>query len=221
MNDPSPLLSKISEHLQQLELDNPVRSTTKEASVLLPLLDRGTPRFVGIVRNDSGIHGGQFALPGGRREPEDASSWATAVREMEEEVGLESAPKNLGELGHYDTVVSQTRVTVHVGHVTQEQSWVPEEEEVQGVFEVPVDQIARLYEELPKVPRGSQLPIQAGFEFDAEPYRVAGVLPARGRGHQLDLGSGPRDMPFIWGLTARILYDFVQHAWNPAHSMGE
>ncbi|MHC5019166.1 MAG: NUDIX domain-containing protein, partial [Planctomycetota bacterium] len=44
---------------------------------------------------------GQMALPGGRRDPEDAGQRAAAIRETREEVGLDLAPAEpLGELTH-------------------------------------------------------------------------------------------------------------------------
>lgn len=207
----------IARCLQDLEIQNPVRDVAREAAVVLPLLPGNEPSFIGIVRQNHGTHGGQFALPGGMPEASDESAWHTAVREMREEVGLAGEISNLGFLERYDTHVSQTRVSVFVGALTERQDWVPEPEEVQGIFEIPIRVLREIYAELPRVASGWRLPIEAGFEFDAEPYRVAGILPPRGRGHQLRLGSEIQNMPFIWGLTARILYDFIQHVWIPVH----
>ncbi|MGE3167060.1 MAG: CoA pyrophosphatase [Planctomycetota bacterium] len=205
----------LAQRLEGLRLSNPVRPIDRVAAVLLLVLDRPHPSFLGIVRKESGLHGGQFALPGGGVEPGDRDAWAAAVREAREEVGLRDEPIALGRLGDYDTVVSRTRVTVQVGFLPRAQSWSPQESEVQGIFEVPWAPLVALYEDLPPVERGTLLPIDAGFEFDAAPYCVAGVLPPRGRGHRLTTPSGTHDMPFVWGLTARILYDFIHHVWQP------
>lgn len=51
---------------------------------------------------------GHMALPGGRREPDDADLIATAVRETAEEVGLRLAPAHL--IGSLDDVVPRTPV---------------------------------------------------------------------------------------------------------------
>lgn len=210
---PSPTM--LARRLAQLRLGNPVRSVDRVAAVLLLVLDLPEPGFLGIVRKESGIHGGQFALPGGGVEPSDPDTWAAAIREAREEVGLAGEPESLGHLGDYDTVVSRTRVSVHVGHLVKPQSWTRQESEVQAIFEIPWSRLTSLGSGLPRVERGSLLPIDAGFEFDATPYCVSGELPPRGRGHRLATRTGTREMPFVWGLTARILYDFVHHVWQP------
>ena len=64
-----------------------------ESAVLAPVYSRsaGSLRLVFIRRGPRGIHGGQIAFPGGRREPGDADLLATALREAHEEIGLDPA----------------------------------------------------------------------------------------------------------------------------------
>jgi 8-oxo-dGTP pyrophosphatase MutT (NUDIX family) len=66
--------------------------------------------FLAIKRaeQDRDPWSGHMALPGGRRDPEDESLWATAVRETREEVGvdLEVVGRLLGQL---DDVWPRTR----------------------------------------------------------------------------------------------------------------
>ena len=52
--------------------------------------------------------GGHMALPGGRREPTDRDLLTTAIRETEEEVGIELDRQHLA--GTLDDVVPRTRV---------------------------------------------------------------------------------------------------------------
>jgi hypothetical protein len=119
-------------------------------------------------------------------------------------------------LGEFNTYVSRARVDVHIGYVRQPQVWVPQEDEVAAILEVPLELLARLHKDLPRVDDVWNLPIEAGFEFDPEPFLVAGRHPPRGVGHRLTTHEGVREMPFIWGLTARILYDFLRGVWIPA-----
>ena len=64
----------------------------RESAVLVPVYRdaAGDANLVLIHRTNYGVHGGQLAFPGGKREPADASLQATALRETEEEIGLPS-----------------------------------------------------------------------------------------------------------------------------------
>lgn len=58
----------------------------KQASVLILLYEENNdPHFPLLIRNNKGVHGGQIALPGGKREPSDKDAQETALREAEEE----------------------------------------------------------------------------------------------------------------------------------------
>jgi 8-oxo-dGTP pyrophosphatase MutT (NUDIX family) len=100
--------------------DVPVPPTDggRPASVLL-LCDPSTPRvpLLFVLRSaDLRAHPGQIAFPGGSAEPGDADVVATALREANEEVGVE--PENveiLGLLSPFATVVSDRWVTPVIG----------------------------------------------------------------------------------------------------------
>jgi 8-oxo-dGTP pyrophosphatase MutT (NUDIX family) len=86
----------------------------RAASVLL-LLDPSTPGvpLLFVLRSaELRQHAGQIAFPGGSAEPGDASVVATALREANEEVGVE--PDNvevLGLLSSFSTAVSDRWLT--------------------------------------------------------------------------------------------------------------
>jgi len=65
--------------------------TPVSSAVLVPVYrDRaGQLHVVLVVRGEHGRHGGQIALPGGIHDPRDPDLLATALREAEEEIGLE------------------------------------------------------------------------------------------------------------------------------------
>ncbi|MCT7264551.1 CoA pyrophosphatase, partial [Salmonella enterica] len=68
------------------------------------------PRLVLTVRTDHlQDHAGQVAFPGGRTDPDDADAIATALRESEEEIGLERRLVTpLGFLDRFETVSGYT-----------------------------------------------------------------------------------------------------------------
>lgn len=62
---------------------------TAESAVLV-LLEQATGRFI-LTRRASHllVHAGEICFPGGRHQAEDESLLATALRELEEELGIE------------------------------------------------------------------------------------------------------------------------------------
>lgn len=68
----------------------PWRGAGLQAGVLVALTNEDEPRvLLGRRGQHLRLHPGEIAFPGGKREPEDSSPWATAVRECWEEVGID------------------------------------------------------------------------------------------------------------------------------------
>jgi 8-oxo-dGTP pyrophosphatase MutT (NUDIX family) len=111
------------------------------AAVLILLYPRaGVIHFVLTVRPHTlSRHPGQVSLPGGRAEPEDASLWETAVRETEEELGIDrTAITPLGRLEDYRLRVSNYLISPFVGWANGPLSIVPDPVEVAEIIEVPL-----------------------------------------------------------------------------------
>lgn len=112
----------------------------KPAAVLVPVLRHGENLRVLFTRRADHLrkHSGQISFPGGRRDEGDGSAAANALREAQEEVGLEpSAVEVVGYLDDYPTTTGY-RVTPVVGVVGEAQSWKFDAGEVAGVFETPL-----------------------------------------------------------------------------------
>jgi len=118
-----------------------------DSAVLAPVYrdPRGRLRLVFIRRSPHGIHGGQIAFPGGRREPEDPDLRATALREAEEEVGLDHASVEvLSELPVIETLATGFRVAPFLGRLDgAPPTWRRQETEIDEILEVPVDDMSR------------------------------------------------------------------------------
>ena len=83
-------------------------------------------------------HSGQVSFPGGKAEPHDPSAEDTALREAQEEIGLErERVELLGRLSRYHTRTG-FRVTPVVGIVSPPIELKPDVQEVAEVFEVPL-----------------------------------------------------------------------------------
>lgn len=110
-----------------------------ESAVLVPVYRdiAGDLRILLVVRSEHGRHGGQVALPGGTRDPLDADLVATALREAEEEVGLEpTTVEVLAELPSVD-VPTGYRITPFLGKVrVAPATWRRQESEITEVLEV-------------------------------------------------------------------------------------
>lgn len=84
-------------------------------------------------------HAGQISFPGGSVDPEDADTIATALREVEEEVGIpRKSVEVLGALTPLYIPVSNFLVDVYVGYRATRPQLVPQETEVARTLEIPL-----------------------------------------------------------------------------------
>ncbi len=123
-------------------LRNPGESALRPkrtAAVLVPILDKPEPEVVLTVRSELlQQHPGQVSFPGGSVDRTDRSAISTALREAEEEIGLDfSQVSPIGFLDRLDTI-SDYRVLPVVGLVRPSFVWKPDYSEVSEVFTVPL-----------------------------------------------------------------------------------
>ena len=110
------------------------------ASVLLPIVMREHPTVLLTERTmHLSDHSGQIAFPGGKADAVDADATATALREAQEELGLEATfVQVLGTLPHYVTgsafIITPVVALVQTGFTLS-----PNPDEVAAVFEVPLE----------------------------------------------------------------------------------
>ncbi len=128
--------------LQLNALRNPNKNRTRPkrtAAVLVPILDKTEPEIILTVRSELlPHHPGQVSFPGGAVDQSDLSAVSTALREAEEEIGLDfSQVSPLGFLDRLDTI-SDYRVLPVVGLVKPSFVWKPDKREVSEVFTVPL-----------------------------------------------------------------------------------
>jgi 8-oxo-dGTP pyrophosphatase MutT (NUDIX family) len=111
------------------------------AAVLIPMVARegGMTMLLTQRTNNLAHHPGQVSFPGGHVEDNDSTPEETALRETEEEVGIDRRHIHIiGKLANYWTRTGFT-VTPVVGIVTPPFDILPDPSEVAEVFEVPLD----------------------------------------------------------------------------------
>jgi len=151
------------------------------AAVLIPLLLNSDSLSVLFTQRTDHLHdhAGQISFPGGRMDAGDSNPNDTALRESEEEIGLDRrGVEIIGHLPQYLTV-SGYSVTPVVALVKPQAEYVLDAFEVADVFEVPLDFLMD--------PANHQVRIwksdQGGRQFYSMPY----------------------ENRFIWGATAGML----------------
>jgi 8-oxo-dGTP pyrophosphatase MutT (NUDIX family) len=146
---------------------------------------------------DLGDHAAQVSFPGGKPEPGDTSPLATALRETEEELGLEApAFEAIGRLDATPTP-SGFLITPHVALWSRPElpQLAPASREVESVVVVPLSTLAE-----PNRHRERLIPWQ-GRELISHEYHVPE--------HQRPDGTtqGPAR---IWGATGRMTHQLLQ-----------
>jgi len=127
---------------QRLAADK-VGEQVRRAAVLVPLYVDAGGLWVLLTRRaeDLPYHRGQIAFPGGSLEPGE-DPWAAALRESEEEIGLD--PKKVLPLGMLDEIATPTGFTMQpcVGAVPYPVETRPAVREVAEVFALPLTAVA-------------------------------------------------------------------------------
>jgi 8-oxo-dGTP pyrophosphatase MutT (NUDIX family) len=123
-----------SQRLQRHFPPNPI-----PAAVLVPLIDR--PEGLGVLFTERASqlsqHAAQISFPGGRLEETDADVASAALREAQEEIGLDPARVRVFGYLPDHLVISGYRVTPVLALVMPPFSIEPNPAEVAQVFEVP------------------------------------------------------------------------------------
>ncbi len=128
--------------LEEFERYNFNIQSAKKSAVFILFFEEDSKTKVIFIRRSNyvGIHAGQIAFPGGRFEDKDIELKNTALREVQEEIGI---PPNeielLGRLSDIYLPPSNFNLSVFVGFLTQKPVYQPDSREVAEVIEVDMD----------------------------------------------------------------------------------
>lgn len=137
---PPPLEAARSDFDLNPDLDLGAYEGLRAAAVLVPLIEREEGVSVLLTRRSDTMrrHKGQIAFPGGGIDPGEAV-WQAALREAEEEVGLDRALVSLAGLSTPFKTFTGFHVTPVVGFVDPAFAPKPNPDEVAEVFETPFE----------------------------------------------------------------------------------
>lgn len=159
----------------------------KSGVLLLFYPDQGAVYFPLIKRPQySGVHSGQVGFPGGKMEPSDPDILFTALREAEEEIGIDASKVEvLGRLTDLYIPTSNFLVSPVVGFLSDKPSFVPEQREVARII---ATEVISLFH--PEVRKQMQLAVGGGMYLDTPYFAV--------------------EEEVVWGATAMILSELIQ-----------
>ena len=157
-----------------------------DAAVLVPLyVDADGELHLVFTRRRADLrrHAGEVSFPGGRQDDDESDLRATALREAQEEIGLDPDGVELvGALQPTPTIATNYAVYPFVGLIEPGQDWRPAEAEVAEVLELALADLRAGYDR--------RRMLRRGVPFRTDTYVVGDHL--------------------VWGATARILADLLQ-----------
>lgn len=119
------------------------RHLARQSAVLILLYPvKQKLKTVFIKRSEyEGVHSGQIAFPGGKKEDLDKTFVETALRETLEEIGVEASKiEIIGQLSDLFIPPSNFLVQVFVGYCTEKPVYILDKKEVQSTIEVDMDE---------------------------------------------------------------------------------
>ncbi|MEH0665822.1 CoA pyrophosphatase [Vibrio scophthalmi] len=163
----------------------------RPASVLIGFVERDNGLHVLFTKRAAHLkhHPGQVSFPGGKYETSDGTLAQTALRETQEEIGID--PKRIAIFGQMPELVTVSRFTVTPFLAFIEPDYAPriDTNEVAEVFEVPLNLVLDR----------SKL-VSQHFLVNQNRHRVFGLSYQH---------------HFIWGMTAQIIQALQKHLSLP------
>ena len=172
--------------LQRLQQHQPwhLKPREKQAGVLVALTREAQPKVILTLRSRHlSTHRGEISFPGGKVEPKDRDIIATALRETDEEVGLEAPQVEI--VGRLSDVISK--------HGLQVTPCV-------GVFD-PAIRLRANPGEIERIFR-----VQLSFFLENDPIRHDAIATPK---RSLNIPAWEYEGEVIWGLTAYVLTELL------------
>jgi 8-oxo-dGTP pyrophosphatase MutT (NUDIX family) len=158
-----------------------------DSAVLIPIYRQDGDYGIVFIQRTMRVkvHKGQISFPGGTRDKGDKNLVDTALREVEEEIGLHRADVTvLGEMDDEITTTSNFIVTPFVAKIPWPYNFTLNREEVENIISIPIKALQD------KSCMKSDTEILNGKKLASFTYQYGSTL--------------------IWGATARILNKLLE-----------
>lgn len=172
---------------RSLDIPSDKISTIKESAVLLLLFKKKDELCLCLTRRNQNMkhHPGQISFPGGKIDNIEDDSIKTALRELNEETGIDGSIVNIwGKLSDLYITVSNFLIHPVVGYLDHEPLFVINHDEVDEIIVIPLVEFfidKNITESTVETPFG---------KIEAPCYSIDGHI--------------------IWGATAMIISEFTE-----------
>ena len=158
-----------------------------DSAVLIALYEKNNQILFSLILRPkyNGHHSGQMALPGGKVESADSTLIETALRETEEEVGINREEiKIIGTLSELYIPITNLKVLPVLGYLNHEPKYILNRHEVDAIFEIDINDIVN----------------------DATKCHEIREI----QGNTIGIPFYSLQSQKVWGVTAMILSEFEQ-----------
>lgn len=173
---------------------DPISQTNyRKAAVLLPIYTINShPHLILTLRSEyDGVHSAQVSFPGGKFDKYETDASEVALREMEEETGVNrNFIEILGSLSPLYIPVSNSMVQPVIGWIDQEVQFQPDPREVQRIMKIPLEVL-----------------------FESEMLLANDFFRLNNR--SVDVPYLKLDSERVWGATAMIISELLTMVGRP------
>ncbi len=197
--------NQLRQNFKNFETNIIDHDSSLESAVLIPLLNINNTIYVLFQVRSKNIstQPGEISFPGGKKEPSDHDFKQTAIREACEELGIDA--DNIEVIRKMNIFVAPFNIIIHpyLGIIKDFSKIDINEDEVDHIFLVP---LSYFFETSPDI-YSSNVSILPDKNF---PFELIN------KGENYDFKTGIYNIFFykyngyvIWGITAKIMNDFI------------
>lgn len=180
------LLTKIKNEFFR-EVIEEEKSPTKKSAVLLLFKEKDDELYLLFTKRTQAVseHKGEISFPGGNYKEEDKRLEETALREAEEELGIDKESiEIIGRLNPEKTAITNYLIYPFIGYLKKNQEYKPNQFELEKIIEIPLTTLLNMKPEQ-----------EEDLVWDNQRFKMFFYYFAD---------------ETIWGATARILTQFLE-----------